>query len=199
MQSADQRLADWERRYRAGETGWERGVLHPAFAAWRAEGLLPAGRVLVPGAGRAAEAIALAEAGAAVTAVDIAPTPARTLRDAARAAGVPIEVVQADLLSWEPGLAFDGVYEQTCLCALHPDYWEAYAARVRRWLAPGGRMLALFMQREAADDAGPPYHCGLDRMRGLFSDGWRWPDTPPATHPHSEGLAERAVVIVREG
>ncbi len=197
MQSTAQRLADWERRYRAGETGWERGSLHPAFATWRDDGVLPRGRVLVPGAGRGAEAIALAETGAEVTAVDIAPTPARALRAAAAAARVDLDVVQADLLSWEPATPFDGVYEQTCLCALHPDYWEAYAARLHRWLAPGGRMLALFMHRAAADDAGPPYHCGLDRMRALFDVGWRWPETPAAAYPHSPGLEERSVVLTR--
>jgi len=41
-------------------------------------------------------------------------------------------------------LAFDAIYEQTCLCALYPDRWRQYADQLHRWLAPGGRLYALF-------------------------------------------------------
>ena len=36
-----------------------------------------------------------------------------------------------------PGLLaepFNAVYEQTCLCALDPDDWQAYETRLARWL-----------------------------------------------------------------
>ncbi len=199
MESAAQRLADWERRYRAGTTAWERGGLHPAFLEWAGAGPdgggLAPGRVLVPGAGRCPEVSEFARRGFAVTAVDIAPTPARTAREAASEESLEIEWVQADLLSWEPPVPFDYVYEQTCLCALHPDYWEAYAARLTRWTRIGGRLLSLFVQRES--EGGPPYHCELDAMRRLFARGWKWPDAAPRRFPHPAGIAELAVALER--
>ena len=202
MESATQRLADWERRYRAGDTAWERGSLHPAFLHWAEHGALgralsSPGRVLVPGAGRCPEVVEFARRGFSVTAVDIAPTPANAARDAAATNpnGLAIDWVEADLLGWDAPAPFDWVYEQTCLCALHPDYWEAYAARLTRWTRVGGRLLALFVQRES--EGGPPYHCELAAMQRLFSRGWAWPDHRPRRYPHPAGIAELAIALER--
>ena len=102
-----------------------------------------------------------------------------------------------------PGSLFDAVYEQTCLCALHPDRWVPYARRLHAWLRSGGRLFALFAQvaRPGAaigSIAGPPYHCDINAMRTLF-DGtrWHWPEPPYERVPHPAGFAELAVVLVR--
>ena len=76
--SAERRDA-WERRYREGKTGWDRGEPSPALMHWLAEGLVPAGRVLVPGCGHGHEIVELIRAGCDVTAVDIASQPMRRL------------------------------------------------------------------------------------------------------------------------
>jgi hypothetical protein len=45
------RLKAWEQRYRQGRTGWDRGEASPALHAWLEAGIVPRGRVLVPGCG----------------------------------------------------------------------------------------------------------------------------------------------------
>lgn len=173
---------DWEARFQAGTTPWQRAALHPAFLAWRAQGALAPGRVLIPGAGRSPEPLALAEAGFAVTVVDAADSAVAFQR--ARLEGRDATVEQADLLAWTPAEPFDLIYDQTCLCALPPATWPEYAARLRAWLRPDGVLAILFMQSGRAD--APPFDCPLPAMRELFpAPAWAWPEAlpPPVDHP----------------
>lgn len=188
---------EWEARYRRGEIGWDRGGVSPAVDHGRAIGALrPGDRLLVPGCGRGHEVVALARAGFAVTAVDLAPSAVAAVRTALDAAGVSAEVVEADLLAWKPAVSFDAVYEQTCLCALPPARWSAYQARLAAWLRPGGRLLALFMQ--TGRDGGPPFHCDVAAMRSLFDEStWSWPEGEPLRVPHPNGLVELAYPLTR--
>lgn len=193
-----QQQRSWESKYRSGETGWDRGGVSPALDRWLAEGAVPQGRVLVPGCGNGYEVLALAGAGHAVTAVDIAAPPVMGLMGALTERGLHARVVQADLLDWTPAEPFDAIYEQTCLCALEPEQWPAYAERLAGWLLPGGRLFALFMQ--TGREGGPPYHCDLAAMRELFPDDlWIWPEQPAGRVEHPTGLHEQACVLVRRG
>jgi hypothetical protein len=138
----------------------------------------------------------LARRGFRVTAVDIASVAVAAVRGALQEGGASAEVVQADLLCWQPKGAFDAVYEQTCLCALDPGELPAYTRRLYSWLRPGGQLLALFMQTEPP--GGPPFHCGLPAMRALLdAGGWRWPRQEPSTIRHPGGLHELATVLTR--
>ena len=184
----------WERRYQNNQTGWDRGTVSPALEQWLESGQLQPGDVLVPGCGHGHEIAALIRAGCEVTAVDIAPTPVQRLQERLQAEGLKAEVIQADLLQWEPNCAFDAVYEQTCLCALDPAVWTEYAARLWRWLKTDGVLFALFMQ--TGREGGPPYHCELADMRSLFpQEAWRWLDTEPLRVPHRSGLHELGFVM----
>lgn len=185
---------DWESRYRDGATGWERQGLNPAFTAWRETGELAPCRILLPGAGRSPEPLALAEARFDVTLVDASPTAVATQRARLERLHVKAEVTQADLLLWNPSALFDAIYDQTCLCALPPAIWPDYTARLRRWLKPGGRLFILFMQSTRA--GGPPFHCDLEQMRELFpAADWQWPDALPQAVDHSPGLAEQPAML----
>ncbi len=195
MTHSDARRADWEERYLAGRTAWDRGEASPALRAWLAVGAVPKGRVLVPGCGNGHEVLELARQGCEVTAVDIAAQPVASLRAQLAAAGLAAEVVQDDLLSWQPDAPFDAIYEQTCLCALDPVHRKAYELRLATWLRPHGTLFALFMQTE--DEDGPPFACPVDDMRGLFeAERWLWPDEFGRI-PHPNGLHEEAVTLVR--
>jgi cyclopropane fatty-acyl-phospholipid synthase-like methyltransferase len=148
------------------------------------------------GCGRGPEVVELARRGFQVTAVDIAPSAVQAERDAIRAAEISAEVGQADLLIWEPEGAFDAIYEQICLCALASSTWQGYAQRLHRWLRPGGRLFALFMQ--TGYPGGPPFHCDLDEMRRLFFEAhWEWPEAPPLHIPHPTGLYELGYMLRR--
>jgi SAM-dependent methyltransferase len=192
------RQRDWEARYLAGQTGWDRGNFSPAVRHWLDRDAGLSGRVLVPGCGHGHEISELVRAGCQVTAIDIASQPVEHLKSRLNAEQLQAEVVQADLLHWYPAEPFDAVYEQTCLCALDPAHWREYMTRLASWLVPGGRLFALFMQ--TGRQGGPPFDCPMPDMRALFSDEWwQWPDEEPLRVPHPNGLVELGYVLIRRG
>jgi hypothetical protein len=185
---------DWEGRYREGTTGWERPGLNPAFLAWREANELTPCRILVPGGGRSVEPQALAQAGFEVTVVDAAASAVAAQRARLERLHVPARIEQADLLEWQPDAPFDAIYDQTCLCALPPAIWPAYASRLHGWLRPNGRYFVLFMQTGVV--GGPPFHCDMDDMRALFPASlWDWPDILPAVVAHSPGRVEQPALL----
>ena len=188
--------AEWEARYREGRVGWDRGGPSPALIRWLEAGRIPEGQILVPGCGNGHEINDLVMAGRQVTAVDIAAQPITRLQARLHQLGLVAQVVQADVLRWQPAEPFDAIYEQTCLCALDPVNWFDYEQRLADWLRPGATLLALFMQ--TGGSGGPPYDCPLPEMRRLFGLArWQWPDEPPLEVPHPTGLTELGFVIRR--
>ena len=188
--------AEWEGRYRARETGWDRGAASDGLLAWLRSGALVPCRILIPGCGRGYEAALLAERGFQVTALDIAPTAIKAVRGLLAQHGLTATVVQADLWQWETGKTFDAIYEQTSLCAQRPTTWGDYAGRLRQWLKPGGRLYALFMQTNKPE--GPPFHCAEATMKQRFSPPhWQWPSDPPIRVDHPTGIHELGHVLVR--
>jgi len=193
----------WEQRFREGNTPWDRGSVNPQLGAWLQSKALEPCRILVPGCGSGYELVALAAAGFDVTGLDYAPVALQRSRASLQAAGRSATLVQADVLDWQPETPFDAVYEQTCLCALYPDAWRAYADRLHHWLRPGGRLCALFVQfsrpdAESGAILGPPYHCDINAMRALFpAPRWDWPKPPYPLTSHPAGLAELAVILGR--
>ncbi|MDE2581346.1 MAG: methyltransferase domain-containing protein [Rhodospirillales bacterium] len=187
---------DWEAKYRAGSAPWERPGAHPAFQEWRAAGTLAPCRILVPGAGRSAEPLALAEAGFAVTALDAAPSAVAVQQARFERVGAHARAIVADLFAWTPDAPFDAIYDQTCLCALPPALWPDYAARLAAWLRPGGALFVLFMQ--TGQPGGPPFDCALPAMRRLFGpDRWTWPEALPPPVPHPSLRAEQPALLRR--
>jgi hypothetical protein len=95
------------------------------------------------------------------------------------------------------------VYEQTCLCAISPDYWIKYSQQLARWIRPGGHLYVLFMQvsRHGSQQGvveGPPFHCDINAMHALFdSRRWVWPSGSLTQVPHKNGLFELACVLER--
>jgi len=193
----------WQARFVAGATPWDRGETHPQLLRWLGDGALAPCRIAVPGCGSGYEVAALAQAGFDVTALDYAPAAVARTQAIVAASGGRADVIEADVLTWSPRTRFDAIYEQTCMCALHPDHWIAYSRQLHAWLAPGGRIFALFMQAIRPGAAaglieGPPYHCDINAMRALFdATHWQWPKPPYERMPHPVGHAELAVVLTR--
>lgn len=192
----------WQQRFESKDTPWDRRAPHPQLLRWLAEGVIAPGMsIAVPGCGSGHELRALGEAGVAATGLDYAPAAVAIARD--RLGELPGTVEQADVLQWQPPAPLDLVYEQTCLCALHPDHWHTYADQLHAWIKPGGRLLALFMQarRESAGEGvveGPPYHGDINAMRALFpASRWQWPAPAYPAVAHERGWFELAVVLTR--
>jgi SAM-dependent methyltransferase len=198
-------VAFWQQRFESRDTPWDRGCVNPQLLHWLSEGAIDArsGVIAVPGCGFGHEVAALAQAGSPVVAIDYAPAAVAQTQRRLSEQRLRAEVVQADVLAWRPGAPLAAVYEQTCLCALHPDLWTAYAAQLHGWLRPGGRLFALFMQapRDSAGEGfieGPPYHCHIHAMRSLFpAPLWEWPKPPYRHVPHPRGFGELAVILTR--
>ncbi len=198
--------AFWNRLFAQGTMPWDRGAANPTVARLIAEGVLrPGQRIVVPGCGSGYELEVLARAGLHAVGVDYAQAAigrAEALRDSLpRDVAASIDLVQADVLDWSPGAPIDAVYEQTCLCALHPDHWQRYASRLREWLSPSGQLLAQFIQvhRPGAAEGrieGPPYHCDINAMRALFTgEHWDWPKPPYARAEPRPGWSELLVPL----
>ena len=217
----------WQSKFETNHVPWDRGASSPQLARWLDEQTLKPCRIAVPGCGSGYEVVTLAARGFDVTGLDYAPAAVartqfalaalntQTALTTLAALAVPpsagssagptfhAEVVEADVLKWNPATPFDAAYEQTCLCALHPDHWVSYARQLHAWLKPGGVLLALFVQglKPGASNGfveGPPYHCDIHAMRALFDDTrWLWPKPPYARVPHPMGFAELAVVLTR--
>ncbi len=195
--------AFWQQQFETGRTPWDRGAPGPRLLAWLGTEIAPGQRMLVPGCGAGWDVAALAAFGMEVTGLDYAPAAVERTSALLASRALDATIVCADVLEWTPPRPFDAVYEQTCLCALHPDGWTRYAAQLHRWIVPGGRLLAMFMQilRPGAADGlveGPPYHCDVNAMRALFpSDCWDWPKPPYGATPHPLGAHELGVVLIR--
>lgn len=196
----------WQERFATGTIPWDRGAPNPQLAQWIADGTLaPGSRVIVPGCGQGWEVAALAAAGMAVTGIDFTPGALTMCRQLLERNGTPAQLVDADVLHWLPDAPVDAVFEQTCLCALYPDFWTRYAAQLHAWLKPGGKLLALFMQAQRPESAlgfieGPPYHCDISAMRALFPAMlWDWPKPPyPCIENTRIERTELAATLVRK-
>lgn len=198
--------AFWQQRFESGDTPWDRGAPSPQLLQWLQEGSLQPCRIAVPGCGSGWEAVELARRGFAVTAIDLVSAACARTGARAQQAGVSLEVVQADVLAWRPDRPFDAVFEQTCLCAIHPFRWVGYAQALRDWIRPEGALWAMFMQRpraSALDEGrieGPPYHCDVTAMHLLFqSEAWSWPEPPLPKVAHPAGWHELAACLRRRG
>lgn len=159
---------DWNARYENSDTPWDKGFASPPLVEFLERRPL-SGAVLVPGCGTGHDVRVLAEQGASVVGMDIAPG---ALRKAASFESVADErYVLGDFLNLESDFVgrFDAVFEHTCLCALEPSQRSEYAASVVRALKPGGFYLAVFfLEVMDPDGAGPPYGIDAAEIDALF-------------------------------
>ena len=148
----------WEHRYRSGRHG---GGAAPSPSLLDEAGALPPGRALDAGCGRGADALWLAARGWQVTAVDVSASALDAALLALRAAGedvaARVELVHADLTTWDPGdVRFDLV---TCSYVHVPGPAEELYRRLASWVAPGGTLLVVGHDAAAlADGHGHPPH-----------------------------------------
>lgn len=160
---------DWEARYQAGETPWEKGRAHPSLVEWLRENRLT-GEILVPGCGTGHDVRVLAaDPAARVTGLDLAPS-AKALAETFPKVGDEAYLV-ADFLSGSAIVpeAFDAVFEHTCFCAIPPAMRTAYARAVSAALKPGGLFLAIFYRNPSHDgEDGPPFGCTMEEIDTLF-------------------------------
>jgi len=127
---------------------------------------------LVPGAGRAYDALAIAAHGfERVVACDLAPsacTAARTEISTSEFAKC-VEVVQADFFDEaELSGTYDLIWDCTFLCALDPSVRTRWAERTAALLKPDGALITCVFPIAPGKQGGPPYALDVPLVRSLL-------------------------------
>lgn len=182
---------DWEARYQAGETPWEKGAGSPGLEDFlRDHPDLPRGTVLVPGCGTGHDVRCWARHGFRALGLDLADSAIRLATERTAPEDLLATFRQSDFLRGEmlgtPPV--DWLFEHTLFCAIHPEERGLYAEAAARWVRPGGNFLAVhYMLREGAE--GPPFGCSQEEIMERFSpafdliQGWI-----PRSYPNRVGL-----------
>lgn len=181
-------LNDWEQRYQAGETHWDKGAPSPGLVDFlAAHPDLPRGTVCIPGCGTGHDVREFARAGFDAHGFDLAPSAIRLATEKTMAAGLKAHFHLADFLRDDPPRLFDWIFEHTLFCAIQPMERDDYARAVRRWLKPDGQYLAVnYMIVE--NNEGPPFPTTRDELLRLFSAHFELAaDWMPRSYPHRTG------------
>ena len=184
---------DWDARYRAGDTPWDKGVAHPALAGWLSKQPLH-GRILVPGCGLGHDVRAISSSENTVTGLDIAPLAIEQAQKYPKTGNE--SYILGDLFEPPSGWsgAFAWVFEHTCFCAILPGQRQAYIRQIHRLLKDGGCLLAIFYV-DPGTDAGPPFGCSVKELNRLFSPGFEMVETQ-AGFPTYAGREDREILQV---
>ncbi len=198
----------WDHRFRAGVTPWDAGRVPDALRDFAAT--YPSGqRALVPGCGSGWEVRFLADQGWDVVGLDFSAAAIEAAR--ANVGSHADRLVQADYFEFDPGEAFDVIYERTFLCAMPRRLWPRYARRTADLLRPGGALAGYFYLADApkgppfgarpeelANTSGPVVHAGGRPRRGRFDRAVPWLRAMAGVEAHARlrraGLAGQGAV-----
>ena len=144
----------WVKRWELGKLPWDLGHVPRELVAFLTRNQLPASRVLLPGCGTGYEVQSFHEAGHDVTALDFSGPAVAHAREVLGPLGH--KVVQGNFFKHDfGGQKFSLIYERGFLCSLPPSRWPDYADRMAGLLAPGGRLVGLFLYGEEPEP--PPF------------------------------------------
>lgn len=174
---------DWGERYRIEHTPWDLGCAHPTLTARLVSGELApphaGARALVPGCGRAHDALALAKAGWIVTAADLV----EELRPIVepQLAKLGGEFVSGDTLALQVDEPYELVWEHTFFCAIDPEQRAAYGELMARAIKPGGRIAALLFPLDRPEErGGPPWRIDEQLYEAALGDAFERVTLEPA-------------------
>lgn len=158
----------WERRWQEQQTGWDIGQASPPLMQYAQPLLKENPRILIPGAGRAYEAIALHQLGfTQVFVCDWADSAFDHLRQT-----VPDfpedHLLVSDFFELPLEDDIDLVLEQTFFCAIDPSLRPRYVEKMHRILKPGGRLAGVLFASPFPFE-GPPFGGTKAAYEALFS------------------------------
>ena len=190
---------EWQCRYEANDTPWDKGAPAPPLVDYLRTNALT-GRILVPGCGRGHDVRALAaQPGCSVVGLDLAPSAVTDATQLTAKAGssASAHFVLGDFFQLDPELldAFDWLVEHTCFCAIEPRLRADYVRSAASALRAGGRIFGIFYLTPDVE-AGPPFAVSMGEITALFEhhflilESW----VPTACFPHREGR-ERVVLF----
>lgn len=156
----------WQDKYDNNATGWDIGQVSPPIKAFVDRQKDKHQRILIPGAGRAYEAVYLFQNGFPnVFVCDLVYAAFDHLRT------VSPEFPNEQLLVcdfFELEGQYDLILEQTFFCAIAPSLRPAYVQKISALLSPGKTLAGLLFASEF-DKPGPPFGGTEKEYRTLFS------------------------------
>ncbi|MEK7484238.1 MAG: methyltransferase domain-containing protein [Planctomycetota bacterium] len=160
----------WSVLYQTNQARWDLGTPAPNLQRLIQQNVPKGTRLLVPGCGYGNDALALAEAGYEVFALDFAPEALTVARNRPISSGAKIHWIQGDLFQSRPEWEnyFGGWVELTCFCAIPPKRRSEYKQQLKKWLAPRGMFIGLFYIDLPA--GGPPFNSTPEELKTLFSE-----------------------------
>lgn len=188
-------MTDWNARYKAGDTPWEKGAAGPPLLELLGKTerkIWGSGMTLVPGCGTGHDVRALAAAGITAVGLDLAQ---EAIERAGNYPQISDESYQLGNFldpDFEMGNAVSAIWEHTCYCAIDPSSRPAYAAACARLLKSGGHLIGVFFltpQGPGEEDQGPPFNASIAELDERFApwfdrvDAW----APEHTYPGREG------------
>ena len=190
---------DWEARYNAGDTPWEKGAPHPALVEWLRTNSLP-GRVLVPGCGAGHDVREISKNPASeVVGFDIAPSAIRmagSFPKVGRETFVLGDFLAGDARRLGP---FDALFEHTCFCAIHPSRRADYAREAAALVKPCGLLVGIFYgDPDNPDPDSPPFASPFEAVSAQLARDFEVVEKNEnlPTYPGREG-AEYLLVLRR--
>lgn len=163
---------DWESRYGAADTPWDKGQPHPMLSHWIGN-IEVDGAIMVPGCGRGWDLRAWAEAYPQheIIGIDLAPSAVLSARkNCADLANV--EIIEADFFAlpqWYRNQKIGLIWEHTCFCAIPPSLRDAYVATVSQLLSSGDHLISAFFTDMDDGGQGPPWNTPMEEMMRRFS------------------------------
>lgn len=156
----------WEARYRNEDTPWDLGSASPPLIAYlQSRGRPKRQKILIPGGGRAHDAIWGWQNGfEKLFTLDIAPAPQTKLRSAYPEQRKKILTENF----FEHQGQYDLILEQTFFCALDPKWRPAYVQKMKELLRPGGKLVGLLFDFPKTEQ-GPPFGGSEQEYRELFA------------------------------
>lgn len=188
-------MTDWDARYRAGDTPWDKGMAAPPLIEIlqkRGAGLFGDEEVLVPGCGSGYDVRALASEGLRVLGLDLADE--ALARAGALAEYSTERYEKGDFLdpAWGAGRRFSAIWEHTCFCAIDPGRRGDYARSAARLIKSGGHLVGVFFltpQKAGQEDQGPPFNASIAEIDAYFGEDFTKVDSwmPSICYPGREG------------
>lgn len=160
--------AFWNEYYEAGTPPWQiEEACPPALAFVDSHPVEPC-RILIPGCGLGHEAVAFAERGFSVVAMDLSEKVVALAKERVDSQ-LPITYRSGNICQAEPESLgyFDAIFEQTCYCAIDPRDRPAYVKATHSLLRKGGILFGVFYQ--ADHGSYPPWPISKEEVRADFS------------------------------
>jgi len=188
---------DWRQAWKEGVTPWDAGESPPALLSLMERGLVPSGRILVPGCGTGYDLATLARADREVVGIDLSKLARAAFLKAHEDLPGKVAYEVTDFFSYAPHKAFDFVWDYTFFCALDPDQRGLWGSTMARLVEPGGTLATLLFPHEdpISGGQGPPWPINADLVRRVVEPAFEAIETVGVkeSHPGREGKERLAL------